>query len=123
MPKIFKTLGKIYFLEDSSKQTLHPYQLVSSIVHKRRMVYFEIDGLPLLVLYVLPNIKKIPSKIVLDGKEKGDVLFCGVLEKEINKEGWDIVVEYSLEYLLQLLDHEPYLTEKQKEILLKKLSE
>lgn len=122
MPKTFKTWGKIYFLEGDLKYS--PLSIPFHTIYRRRLVFFEIDGLPICALCVLPSIKKVPSKIVLDEQTEGNTLFCGVLENKTKKnDGWDVIIEYSPEYLLQLLDHEPYLTDEQRQILLNKISE
>lgn len=124
MEKLFKTTGKIYYFsgdypntKDSGQHMTSPY-----FIGNRRVVKFNIAGVPIVALCTLHNPKKLPSKISLDEET---VLFVGILYKEGEGEdvcgGYDIVVEGSLNLLLQIIKQDIYLTEEQKDKIIIKL--
>lgn len=126
MEKLFKAIGKIYYFpgdyikaENSNQQTI-----LVNFIGKRRVVKFKIAEVPIVALCTLPNPTKIPSKISLNEET---VLFAGILYKEGEGEnicgGYDVLVEGSLDSLLQLLEQEIYLTEDQKNKIIKLKSE
>lgn len=123
MGKLFKTAGKIYYFSgDCSKPKQHTAS--SHIIGKRRIVKFKIAEVPIVALCTLSNVKKIPSKISLNEET---ILFAGILYKEGEGEdicgGYDVLIEGSIDFLLQILEQEPYLTEEQKNKIIKLKSE
>lgn len=126
MEKLFKTAGKIYYFSGDCSKVKDPKQhtTFSHIFGKRRVVKFKIAEVPIVALCTLPNPKKIPSKISLNEET---MLFAGILYKEGEGEnvcgGYDVLIEGSLDFLLQILEQEPYLTEEQKNKIIKLKSE
>ena len=114
MERLFKTTGKIYYFSGDCIKA----------EKKRRIVKFKIAEVPIVALCTLPNPKKIPSKISLNEET---VLFAGILYKEGESEniceGYDVLIDGSLDFLLQLLEQEIYLTEEQKNKIIKLKSE
>lgn len=124
MEKLFKVKGKIHYLPGDSKIDLKSQLSSYFLLNNRRIVRFEIAGVPIVALCTIPNAKKIPSRITLNDE---CVLFSGILYKEDKKENvqeeYDITIEGSIDFLLQLLEQEPYLTEEQRNKILKFKSE
>lgn len=124
MEKLFKVKGKIHYLPGDSKIDLKSQLSSYFLLNNRRIIRFEIAGVPIVALCTISNAKKIPSRITLND---GCVLFSGILHKENKKEDvqeeYDITIEGSIDFLLQLLDQEPYLTEEQRNKILKLKSE
>ncbi len=125
MERLFKTTGKIYYFSgDCIIKVENPNRPLINFIGKRRIVKFKIAEVPIVALCTLPNPKKIPSKISLNEET---VLFAGILYKEGEGEdiygGYDVLIEGSLDFLLQLLEQEIYLTEDQKNKIIKLKSE
>jgi len=124
MEKLFKTTGKIYYFSGDCVKAENPNRPLINFIGKRRIVKFKIAEVPIVALCTLLNPKKIPSKISLNEET---VLFAGILHKEGEgediHEGYDVLVEGSLDFLLQLLEQEIYLTEEQKNKIIKLKSE
>ena len=123
MEKLFKTTGKVYYFPGDYIK-VDPNRPLVNFIGKRRMVKFKIAEVPIVALCTLLNPKKIPSKISLNEET---VLFAGILYKEGEGEnicgGYDVLVEGSLDFLLQLLEQEIYLTEDQRNKIIKLKSE
>lgn len=125
MEKLFKTTGKVYYFPgDYIKANPNQQPILINFIGKRRIVKFKIAEVPIVALCTLPNPTKIPSKISLNEET---VLFAGILYKEGEGEnicgGYDVLVEGSLDFLLQLLEQEIYLTEDQKNKIIELKSE
>jgi hypothetical protein len=124
MEKLFKTTGKIYYFSGDCIKAENPNRPLINFIGKRRIVKFKIAEVPIVALCTLLNPKKIPSKIFLNEET---VLFAGILHKEGEgediREGYDVSVEGSLDFLLQLLEQDIYLTEEQKNKIIKLKSE
>jgi len=124
MERLFKTAGKIYYFSGDCIKAENPNRPLVNFIGKRRMVKFKIAEVPIVALCTLPNPKKIPSKISLNEET---VLFAGILYKEGEGEniceGYDVLIDGSLDFLLQLLEQEIYLTEDQKNKIIKLKSE
>lgn len=124
MEKLFKVKGKIHYYPGDSKIELESQLSSYYLLNNRRIVRFEIAGVSIVALCTIPNAKKIPSRITLNDE---CVLFSGILYKENKKENvqeeYDITIEGSIDFLLQLLEQEPYLTEEQRNKILKLKSE
>lgn len=121
MEKLFRTVGKIYYISGDSKIE---HQLSSYFSYNRRIVEFEVAGVPIVALCTVPNNRKIPHRINLNEE---CTLFSGILsynrKRKDDQEGYNIVVESTVDFLLQLLEQEPYATEEQKNKILKLKSE
>lgn len=126
MEKLFKTIGKIYYFSGDCPNIKDPRQHITSpyFIGNRRLVKFNIAEIPIVALCTLSNSKKLPSKISLDEET---VLFVGILYKEGEGEdvrgGYDVVVEGPLNLLLQIIKQDIYLTEEQKDKIIKLKSE
>ena len=124
MEKLFKVKGKIHYYPGDSKIELKSQLSSYFLLNNRRIVRFEIAGVSIVALCTISNAKKIPSRITLNDE---CVLFSGILYKEDKKENvqeeYDITIEGSIDFLLQLLEQEPYLTEEQRNKILKFKSE
>lgn len=124
MEKLFKTTGKIYYFSGDCPNIKDPGQCITShyFIGNRRLVKFNIAEVPIVALCTLSNSKKLPSKISLNEET---VLFVGILYKEGEGEdvcgGYDVVVEGSLNLLLQIIKQDIYLTEEQKNKIIIKL--
>lgn len=127
MEKLFKTIGKIYYFSGDCPNIKDSRQHITSspyFIGNRRVVKFNIAEVPIVALCTLSNSKKLPSKISLDEET---VLFVGILYKEGEGEdvrgGYDVVVEGPLNLLLQIIKQDIYLTEEQKDKIMKLKSE
>jgi hypothetical protein len=126
MEKLFKTTGKIYYFSGDCFKVKESKQHTASshIIGKRRIVKFKIAEVPIVALCTLSNVKKIPSKISLNEET---ILFAGILHKEGEGEdicgGYDVLIEGSLDFLLQIIKQDIYLTEEQKDKIIKLKSE
>lgn len=125
MEKLFKTVGKIYYFSGDCSKVKEPKQHTASFhIGKRRIVKFKIAEIPIVALCTLSNVKKIPSKISLNEET---ILFAGILHKEGEGEdicgGYDVLIEGSLDFLLQIIKQDIYLTEEQKAKIIKLKSE